>query len=73
MAVLATIRMKLKDLTLMQQQIAQFILGQPKEVINMSITQLAEATGVKSESSIVRFYRILGFSGYHDYKVNLAG
>lgn len=72
MAVLATIRMKLKDMTLMQQQIAQFILGQPKDVINMSITQLAEATGVKSESSIVRFYRILGFSGYHDFKVNLA-
>jgi len=72
MAVLATIRLKLKDLTQMQQHIAQFILGQPKEVINMSITQLAMATGVKSESSIVKFYRTLGFAGYHDFKVNLT-
>lgn len=72
MAVLATIRMKLHDMTLMQQEIAKFILGHPAEVINMSITRLATATGVKSESSIVRFYRTLGFSGYHDFKVSLA-
>ncbi|MDY0095771.1 MAG: MurR/RpiR family transcriptional regulator [Candidatus Vecturithrix sp.] len=72
MAVLATIRMKFKEMTLMQQEIAKFILGQPANVINMSITQLATATGVKSESSIVRFYRTLGFSGYHDFKVSLA-
>ena len=38
----------------------------------MSISELAEATGNKSESSIVRFYRVLGFSGYHDFKVALA-
>lgn len=72
MAVLATIRMKLDEMTPMQQDVARFVLGQPEDVINMSITQFAEATGVKSESSIVRFYRTLGFSGYHDFKVSLA-
>lgn len=72
MAVLATIRLKLNEMTSMQQQIAKLVLGQPKDVINMSITQLAAAAGVKSESSIVRFYRTLGFSGYHDFKVSLA-
>ena len=72
MPVLSTIRMKLNKMTLMQQEIAKFILGNPSKVINMSITQLATACGVKSESSIVRFYRTLGFSGYHDFKVSLA-
>ena len=72
MAVLPIIRMKLDEMTSMQQAIARFVLGQPGDVIKMSITQFAEAAGVKSESSIVRFYRTLGFSGYHDFKVSLA-
>jgi RpiR family carbohydrate utilization transcriptional regulator len=44
----------------------------PDKVIKMSITQLAQETGARSESSIVKFYRTLGFSGYHDFKVTLA-
>ena len=63
MSVLSTIRQKLHEMTLMQKQIAQFILGHPEEVIKMSITKLAMVCDVKSESSIVRFYRTLGVSG----------
>lgn len=69
---LISIRKALKDMTPAQQQIAHYILGHPAEVIKMSISQLAMETGTKSESSIVRFYRLLGFSGYHDFKVTLA-
>ncbi len=70
--VLAKINEKYDELTKMQQKIADFIRKNSSQVIRMSISDLAEATGNKSESSIVRFYRILGFSGYHDFKVALA-
>jgi DNA-binding MurR/RpiR family transcriptional regulator len=70
--VLRTIRGKFSQMTQLQQQIARYILDQPARVIKMSITQLTRATDVKSESAIVRFYKALGFPGYHDFKVNLA-
>jgi len=70
--VLRTIRGKFSQMTPIQQQIARYILDQPARVIKMSISQLTRATEAKSESAIVRFYKVLGFSGYHDFKVNLA-
>jgi DNA-binding MurR/RpiR family transcriptional regulator len=70
--VLSLIRSKRKDLTPTQRRLADFIAEKPTEVIKMSISQLAMETGLKSESSVVRFYRTLGFSGYHDFKVTLA-
>ena len=70
--ILSTIRRKYDTLTKMQQKIADYILKNSQKVIRMSISELAEATKNKSESSIVRFYRVLGFGGYHDFKVALA-
>lgn len=70
--VLIAIKRALKDMTPTQQQIGQYILENPSNMIKMSISQLAFETGTKSESSIVRFYRTLGFGGYHDFKVTLA-
>ncbi len=46
MAVLATIRMKFKEMTWMQQETSPISIV-PANVINMSITQLATATGSK--------------------------
>jgi DNA-binding MurR/RpiR family transcriptional regulator len=69
---LQAIREKLSGLPQIQQQIAQFILEHPQDVVRMSISHLAMSTGAKSEASIVKFYRSLGFSGYHDFKVTLA-
>lgn len=71
-SVLPTIRRTLKEMTPSQKQIARFVLENPTKAIKMSISRLALETGIKSESSIVRFYRLLGFSGYHDFKVTLA-
>jgi DNA-binding MurR/RpiR family transcriptional regulator len=70
--VLTLIRNKKKDLSPSQKRLADYILGKHAEVIKMSISQLATEAGLKSESSVVRFYRLLGFSGYHDFKVTLA-
>jgi RpiR family carbohydrate utilization transcriptional regulator len=71
-SVLPTIRSKFSQMTQIQQQIARYILDQPARVLKMSITQLTKATDAKSESAIVRFYKALGFSGYNDFKVDLA-
>ncbi|MCK7577145.1 MAG: hypothetical protein MZV65_15780 [Chromatiales bacterium] len=70
--ILPAIREKLNGLPQIQQQIAQFILEHPQDVVRMSISHLAMSTGAKSEASIVKFYRGLGYSGYHDFKVTLA-
>jgi RpiR family carbohydrate utilization transcriptional regulator len=70
--VLRTIRSKFNEMTNIQQQIARYILDQPVRVLKMSITQLTKATDAKSESAIVRFYKALGFSGYNDFRVDLA-
>ena len=70
--ILPEIRSRLEDLPQIQQQIATYILEHPQDVVRMSISHLAMETGAKSEASIVKFYRGLGFSGYHDFKVTLA-
>lgn len=70
--VLTLIRSKLSVMTPTQKRIAEFILNNPSEAVKMSISELAMQTGSKSESSVVRFYRTLGFSGYHTFKVTLA-
>jgi DNA-binding MurR/RpiR family transcriptional regulator len=55
-----------------QMKIANYILKNPQKVIMISICQLAMEGGAKIESSVVKFYRNLGFSGYHDFKFSLA-
>lgn len=72
MSVLVSLREKLNDLTKTQQKIGEFILQHPEQAFKMSITELTHKTGTKSESTIVRFYRELGFESYHDFKVTLA-
>ncbi len=72
MDIVAEIKLCLHDLPPVQQQIASFIIEHPQDVVRMSISHLAMQTGAKSEASIVKFYRSLGFSGYHDFKVTLA-
>ena len=43
----------------------------PKRVIYMSITDLAEETGV-AEATLLRFCRALGFNGYQEFRLQLA-
>lgn len=70
--VVSLIRTKMGIMTKSQKRMAEFILSKPAEVTKMSISQLAMEAGLRSESSVVRFYRTLGFGGYHDFKVTLA-
>lgn len=53
------------------QQIATVILNNPHKIIYQSIKELACECGT-SESSIVRFCKTLGYSGYNELKLELA-
>lgn len=53
------------------QQVAEVILEDPHEVINMSIAALSARAGV-SEPTVVRFCRSLGMDGFREFKLRLA-
>jgi DNA-binding MurR/RpiR family transcriptional regulator len=60
-----------KSLSQTEQKVIDFILAHPREVIYLSITGLAEKSGV-SDATIVRVCKRIGMQGYQDLKVNLA-
>lgn len=66
------LRTKKNDLTPTLRRIADYVLANPEQAFKMSTTELARETATKSESTIVRFYRSLGFSSYHEFRVTLA-
>lgn len=60
------------DFTPTMKRIADAVLQNPSETVNLSITQLMNRSKVGSESTIVRFYRQLGYESFHEFKVTLA-
>lgn len=72
MHVLDRIKVAIENMTPMQKRIGEFILNNPENSFRMSISALTHKIGIRSESTIVRFYRELGFESYHDFKVTLA-
>lgn len=68
---LGLIRSYYPSFTLTEKRIADFILDNPKEVIYMSVTELAEKCKV-GEGTVVRFARNMGFSGYQELKLTLS-
>lgn len=54
-----------------ERSIAVFVLSDPAGVIQMSISELGLHAGV-GESTIVRFCRTIGYSGYQEFKLRLA-
>ncbi len=68
---LFAIQQKYPELSAKEKQIADFILEHPRESVNPSIEELAERIGI-SESTMVRFARKLGYSGYQRFRIALA-
>lgn len=58
------------NLTKTQQMIARYILDNHSDACFMTSTEIAEKLGV-SESSVVRFSRSLGFSGFVEFQKSL--
>lgn len=69
--VLPRIRSRYNGLGPSARLIADFILGEPSAVMGMSVTELAEATGV-SQGSVINFCQGLGMSGFQQLKLSLA-
>lgn len=55
-----------------EKKVAKYILDNPKDIIHFSITELAEHSGV-SEATVFRLCNRLGYKGYQELKINLAG
>lgn len=68
---LGLIRSYYPSFTRTEKRIADFILNNSKDVIYMSVTELAEKCGV-GEGTVVRFARDIGFSGYQELKLTLS-
>lgn len=66
-----TIRSRYADFSAKERAIADHILENPAEAVHPSIDQLAETIGI-SESTLVRFVRKLGYTGYQRFRIALA-
>lgn len=62
---------KQPELSICDQKIAHVILKNPIEVVDKTISELAEEAGV-SLASISRFCKTLGLAGFHQLKIELA-
>lgn len=68
---LRMIRTQYGSLSKMDQTIADWILHYPDQVVHYTISQLAESLGI-ADSTVFRFCKRLGFSGFQAFKISLA-
>lgn len=61
----------INELSNAEKKVASYILESPFEISKLSIGELAEKSGA-SEATVVRFCRILGYSGYKDFKIDIT-
>lgn len=54
-----------------EKRVADFVLSRPEDVINMSISEVADLSKV-ADSTVVRFCQDLGYRGFQDFKIHLA-
>ncbi len=58
-------------LTKLEKKVADFVLERPQEVLELTISELAERCGV-GDTTVFRFCRSLKLGGYQDFKLSLA-
>lgn len=69
--ILSLIHLRYNSFTNTEKKVADYILENIKNVIYMSITDLADACNV-GESSVFRFCKTLKLRGYQEFKIALA-
>lgn len=70
-SLLLRIENSLPNLSKSERKVAAYIQKNPREIMDLSVAALADASGV-SDPTVVRTYKKLGFSGYEDLKLTLA-
>jgi DNA-binding MurR/RpiR family transcriptional regulator len=54
-----------------EKRVAQLVLEDATQVLRQTITELAESAGT-SQATVLRFCRVLGYSGYPAFRIDLA-
>jgi DNA-binding MurR/RpiR family transcriptional regulator len=71
-SVLARVRTRLPEFTGALQRVAELVLADPAAAARATIVELAERSGT-SPATVTRFCRALGFEGYSDLRLGIAG
>jgi DNA-binding MurR/RpiR family transcriptional regulator len=71
-SVLAQVRARLPEFTGALQRVAEHVLSDPAAAARATIVELAERSGT-SPATVTRFCRALGFEGYADLRLGIAG
>ncbi|AIQ12012.1 MurR/RpiR family transcriptional regulator [Paenibacillus durus] len=69
---LVRLREMLETLNPSEGKIASYILQHPDEIIHLSVAELAQKSG-SSQAAIVRLCKSIGFKGYQELKIKVAG
>ncbi|MDT3424933.1 DNA-binding MurR/RpiR family transcriptional regulator [Paenibacillus forsythiae] len=69
---LIRLREMLESLNPSESKIASYILQHPDEIIHLSVAELAQKSG-SSQAAIVRLCKSIGFKGYQELKIKVAG
>ena len=69
--IILEIKNKYNNFTKSEKKVADVVLNQTEEVMNATITDLAEICGV-GDTTVFRFCRSLNLKGYQDFKMALA-
>ncbi|NGM82893.1 MurR/RpiR family transcriptional regulator [Paenibacillus sp. 7124] len=69
---LIRLREMLETLNPSESKIASYILQHPDEIIHLSVAELAQKSG-SSQAAIVRLCKSIGFKGYQELKIKVAG
>jgi len=65
------IKLKYNTFTASHRKLADFVLNNPDFLLSHSISEVAGACDV-GEATISRFCKMLGFKGYHDFKLSIV-
>jgi DNA-binding MurR/RpiR family transcriptional regulator len=68
---LLTISSLYSSMTKAEKKVADTVLNDPEAAVHYTVTDLSEKAGV-GETSVIRFCRSLGFSGYHEFKLSIT-
>lgn len=71
MSILHQIASRLDSMAPADRAIGRFLLERPDEMLGLSTSALADATG-RSQSSVVKFSQKLGFASYQDLKLAVS-
>jgi DNA-binding MurR/RpiR family transcriptional regulator len=71
-SVLAQVRVRLPELAGAVRKVAETVLSDPAAAARATIVELAERSGT-SPATVTRFCRAIGFDGYSDLRIGIAG